>query len=265
LKSKILAEGSFVRFIKDSRISYGIYRSGTIERLAENFLYNSQTVTDEIAFEDVKLIAPVEPTKIVAVGLNYMAHVGELHPEITGVPAPKLFMKPSTSIIGPDDKIIYPDMTNHVDYEAELGVVIGKKSKNLTPEQAAGAIFGYCCLNDVTARDLQKTDGQWTRAKSFDTFCPIGPAVAKDIDPGNLNIECFVNGKLRQSGNSSFMIKNVYELTSFISRIMTLMPGDIIATGTPKGVGEIKPGDEVTVRIEKIGELTNYVAVSSSL
>lgn len=238
---------------------YGKLKAGVVQLLNKSFLYPDAEVIGETALDSLKLLAPVLPGKIVAVGLNYQDHIRELHPEITGTPSPKLFMKPSTAVIGPNDDIIYPNMTCHIDYEAELGVVIGKTTKSITTGNAKDAIFGYCCLNDITARDLQKIDGQWTRAKSFDTFCPIGPAIAVDIDPSNLDIECFVNGKLSQSGNSSYMIKNVYELVSFISEIMTLMPGDIIATGTPKGVGEIKPKDKVTIRIEKIGELTNYV------
>ncbi len=260
MKSKIFAKKCFVRFDKNGKSTFGIYKEGLIDILDKSFFCKDSTVIGEIAVSSVKLLAPVEPSKIVAIGLNYASHIGELHPEITGIPSPKLFIKPSTAIIGPDDKIIYPDMTHHVDYEAELGVVIGERTKNVTVQEAKDSVLGYCCLNDVTARDLQKSDGQWTRAKSFDTFCPIGPAIARNVDPFNLEIECFVNGKLRQSGNSSLMIKNVYELISFISKIMTLLPGDIIATGTPKGVGEIKPGDEVTIKINKIGELTNYVA-----
>ena len=259
MKSKISAPECFVRFSKNKKSAFGIYRKGLISVLDKSPFCKDSAVIGETTLSDVKLLAPVEPSKIVAIGLNYASHIGELHPEITGIPSPKLFIKPSTAIIGPDDKIIYPDMTHHVDYEAELGVVIGKITKNITVQEAKNSVLGYCCLNDVTARDLQKSDGQWTRAKSFDTFCPIGPVIARNIDPFDLEIKCFVNGKLRQSGNSSFMIKNVYELISFISKIMTLLPGDIIATGTPKGVGEIKPGDEVTIKIDKIGELTNYV------
>ncbi len=262
MMSKIFNDDCFICFDdkKTRKRAYGKLKNGVVEQFDKSFLFSDAIVIGEAQLDSLKLLAPVMPSKIVAVGLNYQEHIKELHPDITGVPFPKLFMKPSTAVIGPDDNIIYPNTTNHVDYEAELGVVIGKTTKNIGIGEAKDAIFGYCCLNDITARDLQKIDGQWTRAKSFDTFCPIGPAVVNNIDPLKLDIECFVNGKLRQSGSSSLMIKNVYELVSLISKIMTLLPGDVIATGTPKGVGEIKPKDKVTIRIEQIGELTNYVA-----
>ena len=172
---------------------------------------------------------------------------------------PIIFLKPLTSLIGPEDKIIYPKSSKRVDYEAELAIIIKDKCKNLQPEDVDKHIEGYTCLNDITARDLQKKDGQWTRAKSFDTFCPIGPKMVKDIDPNNLKIQSFLNGELKQDSNTSNFIFKAEELVSFISKVMTLMPGDIIATGTPAGIGSMKKGDEIEIKIEGIGSLINYI------
>jgi len=199
-----------------------------------------------------------KPSKIVAVGLNYKEHAKELGMKTAA--APIIFLKPASAVIYNNEKIIYPKMSGQVDYEAELAVVIGKKCRNVTEKNAHKYIMGYTCLNDVTARDLQKKDGQWTRAKSFDTFCPIGPRIVSGIDPNNLKIELFLNGKLKQSSNTKNLIFKVEKLVSFISQVMTLEKNDVIATGTPVGVGPVKPGDKLEVKIEKIGTLTNYVA-----
>jgi len=172
---------------------------------------------------------------------------------------PKIFLKPSTSVIGNGDKIVYPQGVTQLDYEAELGVVIKDKIKNLEPDQVDSHILGYTCANDVTARDLQRADVQWTRAKSFDTFCPLGPRIAKDINPDNLDIKLYLNGELKQSSNTSNMIFSVKEIVSFVSKIMTLLPGDVIITGTPPGVGPMRRGDKVQVEVEEIGKLENEV------
>jgi len=172
---------------------------------------------------------------------------------------PIIFLKPSTSIIGHLEPIIYPKMANQVDYEAELALVIKDKVKNVSVKEAPNYILGYTCFNDVTARDLQKKDGQWTRAKSFDTFSPLGPKIISDLDPTNLDIALYLNGELKQSSHTSNLIFSPFYLISFISQIMTLLPGDIIATGTPAGIGPMKIGDKVEVKIEKIGSLINYV------
>jgi 2-keto-4-pentenoate hydratase/2-oxohepta-3-ene-1,7-dioic acid hydratase in catechol pathway len=206
---------------------------------------------------DVKLLSPTEPSKVVAVGLNYQEHIDE-----TGMDkpdAPVLFMKPSTSVIGPNDPIIYPAGAARVDYEAELAVVIGKKCKNVSEAEAADYIFGYTCLNDVTERFMQGMDGQWTRAKSFDTFCPIGPYIVTDIKPNGLKVEAYLNGEQKQSASTDLLIFGVAELVSFISGVMTLLPGDVIATGTPSGIGPMEPGDKIEIRVEKIGSLSNTV------
>ena len=196
-----------------------------------------------------------EPTKIILVGLNYLDHAKELS---LAVPeSPILFIKPVTSLIGPGEPIIYPEQSKRVDYEAELAVIIKNKIKDVS--EVKGNILGYTCLNDVTARDLQKKDGQWTRAKSFDTFCPVGPRIVSDIDPDNVDVICRLNSRVVQHSNTRNLIFNVHYLVSFISKVMTLNPGDIISTGTPPGVGPMKRGDTVEVEIQGIGVLKNYV------
>ena len=198
-----------------------------------------------------------KPSKIVCVGLNYIDHAKELNMRIPDEPI--IFLKPSSSVIFNNEKIKYPKMSKQVDYEAELAVVIGKKCKNISEKNSKKYILGYTCLNDVTARDLQKKDEQWTRAKSFDTFCPLGPHIVSGINPDNLKIELFLNGKLKQSSNTKNLIFKIGKLVSFISKIMTLEKYDVIATGTPVGVGPVKIGDKIEVKIEKIGTLTNCV------
>jgi len=199
----------------------------------------------------------LHPTKIIAIGLNYLDHAKELNMEIPKYPL--IFMKPPTAVIGDREIIIYPPQTQELHYEGELGIVIGKKARNISIEAAKQYIAGYTCANDVTARDLQRLDGQWTRSKSFDTFCPLGPRIVKDIDPTNLAITTRVNSVTKQNSNTNQMIFNAYKLVSFISAIMTLLPGDVISTGTPPGVGELQVGDVVEVEIEGIGILRNTV------
>jgi len=199
----------------------------------------------------------INPTKIIAIGLNYLDHAKELKMNIPDYPL--IFMKPSTAVIGSGDAIILPPQTKELNYEGELAVVIKEKTKNVSKDEARRYIAGYTCANDVTARDLQLIDGQWTRAKSFDTFCPLGPRIVSDIDPKHLPIITRVNGEVRQKSNTINMIFDVFELVSFISEIMTLLPGDVIITGTPPGVGAIEVGDVVEVEIEGIGILKNTV------
>jgi len=206
---------------------------------------------------DVFILPPCIPTKAVCVGLNYKDHIEEMNDKIPQEPT--LFLKPATAVIGNGDQIILPEMSERVDYEGELAIVIGKKAKDIKEEDAKDYIFGYTIANDVTARDLQAKDGQWTRAKSFDTFLPIGPWIVTDLDPSSLDITTYVNGEIKQKSNTKNLIFNVFKLVSFISHIMTLNPGDIILTGTPSGIGPLKHGDTVTVEIEGIGKLTNRV------
>ncbi|HOE18308.1 MAG TPA: fumarylacetoacetate hydrolase family protein [Syntrophorhabdaceae bacterium] len=198
-----------------------------------------------------------QPTKIIAIGLNYIDHAKELNMPIPEYPI--IFMKPPTSVIENGDPILYPMQSKEVHYEGELAIVMKERARFVKQEDARRFIAGYACANDVTARDLQRIDGQWTRAKSFDTFCPLGPGIVSAADPANLTIETRVNSVTKQRSNTSNMIFNVFYLVSYISEVMTLLPGDVIITGTPPGVGPIVPGDEVEVEIEGIGILRNRV------
>ncbi len=210
------------------------------------------------ALKDVRLLAPSLPTKIVAIGLNYRAHAAEFNQKIPEEPL--FFLKPSTSVIGPGDDIIYPaHMSHRVDFEGELAVVIGRRARDVDLDKARDYILGYTAFNDVTARDLQGRDGQWTRAKGFDTFAPMGPWIETELDPCDVTIETYLNGERRQSAATEDMIFNVFELVNFVSRVMTLLPGDVIATGTPPGVGKMKPGNTVEVRVSGIDPLVNRV------
>ncbi len=209
------------------------------------------------SLEDIRLLPPVDPTKIVAIGLNYRDHAEEVGMPIPDLPL--LFLKPPSSVIGPGDAIRLPQGVGRVDYEAELAIIIGKKATGVSREQAPGYILGYSCLNDVTARELQGRDGQWTRCKGFDTFCPLGPWVETEVDPSDLTVEAYLNDERMQSSRTSKLVFGPGELVEFISRIMTLEPGDVIATGTPPGIGGMKSGDRIEVRIEGIGSLANRV------
>ena len=199
----------------------------------------------------------INPSKIIAIGLNYIDHAKELKMNMPDYPL--IFMKPSTSVIGNGDAIILPPQTKELNYEGELAVVIKEKARNVSQDEAWRFIAGYTCANDITARDLQRIDGQWTRAKSFDTFCPLGPRIVSGVDPKYRSIITRVNGAVKQDSNTKNMIFDVFELVSFISEIMTLLPGDVIITGTPPGVGAIEVGDVVEVEIEGIGVLKNTV------
>ncbi|MDI6896515.1 fumarylacetoacetate hydrolase family protein [Methanocella conradii] len=212
----------------------------------------------EYDMSEVKVLPPCTPTKIVCVGCNYVEHAKELNERIPDEPI--LFIKPPSSVLASGESIIYPEQAKRVDYEAELAVVIGKRTKNVKADKAKGHILGYTCFNDVTARDLQRKDVQWTRAKSFDTFSPIGPFIQTEVDPTNLNIKARLNGAVKQDSNTSDMIFNVYRLVEFVSSVMTLEMGDVIATGTPPGVGPMKRGDTIEVEIDNIGVLANKVA-----
>lgn len=208
--------------------------------------------------DDVRLLAPVLPSKVVAVGRNYADHAREMGSEPPAEPV--LFLKPSTAVVGHGDPIAYPvKLTQRVDYEGELAVIIGRLCREVPAAQAAEVIFGYACANDVTARDLQARDGQWTRAKGFDTFCPLGPWIETDADPADLELTTMVNGEIRQQARTSQLLYDVPALVEYISTVMTLLPGDVLLTGTPAGVGPLEDGDEVSVTIENIGSLRNTV------
>lgn len=210
--------------------------------------------SSEIAWSMADLRAPVKPSKIVCVGRNYAAHAKELGNELPKEPL--LFFKPPSSVIGPGGAIVLPKESERVDHEAELAVVIGRRVRKVAPEQAMDAVYGYTVACDVTGRDLQKKDGQWTRAKGFDTFCPVGPWIETDLDPRDLAIGCTVDGETRQAGRTSQMIFDIPTLLAYVSSVMTLEPGDLVLTGTPEGVGPLAAGNKLVVSIEGIGELS---------
>ena len=247
----------FVRFKKDNKICYGSVEGDSVKELS-GYIFTDYTILDKsFPLSSVEILAPCTPSKIIAVGLNYRSHAAEVK---MGIPEePILFMKPATAVIGHEQKIIYPLMSRRLDYEGELGVVIGRNCRSVSVAQAPLYILGYTCVNDVTARDLQKKDTQWTRAKGFDTFAPMGPFIQTELDPSDVLVETFLNGEKKQSASTRDLIFPVYFLVSFISQVMTLLPGDIIATGTPEGIGPMRVGDVVEVKIEGIGTLRNVV------
>ena len=214
-----------------------------------------------VELDELKVLAPTIPSKIICVGKNYADHAAEMNSSVPEEPV--IFLKPNTTVIADEDSIVLPDQSNDVHYEAELAVVIGAVAKDVPVERAGEVIFGYTCANDGTARDIQAKDKQWTRAKSFDTFCPLGPWIETELDPSTLNISCEVNDEVKQSSNTKEMIRGVHEMVSWISKVMTLIPGDVILTGTPAGVGPIVAGDSVSVTIQGIGTLTNPVVARS--
>lgn len=241
---------------------FGVLSDKLIDPIYSGDVFAGNFQTDEpIGLSDARLLPPVTPSKIVCVGRNYAEHARELGNEVPKEPL--LFLKAPSSLIVGGEPIIIPPQSQQVEHEGELAVVIGRIAKNLGEnENPFDYIFGYTCLNDVTARDLQRKDVQFTRAKSFDTFCPIGSFVETDLDPSNINLQVRVNGSLRQSGNTNQMVFPVSELIRYISHQMTLFPGDLIATGTPSGVGQLKDGETVEVEIEGIGVLSNPVRKS---
>jgi len=247
------------RFFRDGAAYYGVIEGDLIYPVErEEFFHRRSPEGSGVPLSEVRLLAPVEPTKIVALGLNYRAHAEEFNLRIPEEPL--IFLKPPSSVTGPGGEIVYPShMSRRVDYEGELALVIGKTACRVEPREAGDYILGYTCFNDVTARDLQKKDGQWSRAKGFDTFSPMGPWIETDMDAGDAVIETLLNGETRQRGTTADMIFSIPEVVSFVSRVMTLFPGDVIATGTPPGVGKMKPGDRVEVRVGGIGALTNIV------
>jgi len=246
-----------VRFKVDSSVRYGILDGDGVQAIEGKPFRSIKPAGRYHKLGEVKLLAPCTPSKIVALGLNYRSHAEEVKADLPG--APLIFLKPSTAVIGPEYSILYPSSSKRVDYEGELGVVIKKPAWRVSREDALEYVLGYTCFNDVTARDLQSQDGQWTRAKGFDTFAAIGPCIETELNPENVSLETHLNGELKQQGNTSDLIYSITELVNYISGIMTLLPGDVIATGTPDGIGPMLPGDTVEVKIESIGTLRNYV------
>lgn len=244
------------RFKYHDEVFHGVVRGERI--IVERGLY-----CDTFLLSELETLPPAQPSKIICVGLNYKDHAMELGMPLPGNPL--IFLKPPSAILGHMGNIVYPEQAGRVDYEAELAVVIGTRCKNVQSCDAGSVILGYTCFNDVTARDLQKEDGQWTRSKSFDTFAPFGPFITDGTtDVSDLSIKTRVNGKVRQESRTSNLIFNVPKLVEFISGIMTLEAGDVIATGTPPGVGELFVGDEVEIEIEDIGILKNTVAMNKN-
>jgi 2-keto-4-pentenoate hydratase/2-oxohepta-3-ene-1,7-dioic acid hydratase in catechol pathway len=238
--------------------AYGLLEEGEVSEISGPPWAQWSRTSHARPLADVRLVAPVDPPKIVCVGRNYAAHAAELGNDVPKEPL--IFLKPSSSIISDGDPIVLPTSSKRVEYEGELAMVIGRRCSQLRDtDDALQNVLGYTCLNDVTARDLQKSDVQFTRAKSFDTFCPIGPHIETDIDPTDVLVETYVNGALRQSGSTSLMTYPCAFLVRWLSRMMTLHAGDVVTTGTPAGVGPLVPGDTVEVRIAGIGVLRNPV------
>lgn len=211
--------------------------------------------------DEVRLLPPVQPTKLIYVGMNYIEHAVELGADLPEEPL--LFFKPPSALVGPDDAVVHPSDSQRLDYEGELAVVIGQRCRAVAAEKAFDVISGYTIANDITARDWQRPDTQWTKAKAWDTFAPLGPWVVTDLDPTDLTLRTLLNGEVRQESSTAKLHFGVPELIAFASRLMTLEPGDVIATGTPVGIGAMKPGDEVEVQIEGIGSLRNRIVEES--
>ncbi|WP_031508227.1 fumarylacetoacetate hydrolase family protein [Streptomyces megasporus] len=252
------------RFSIDGNVAFGVVegdaRSGdglVLDIIKGHPFAEFERSGKRIPLDKVRLLPPVLPNKVVAIGRNYAEHAAELGHEVPEVPT--AFFKPSTSVIGPDDPIVYPSFSHEVHHEAELAVVIGRMCSQVPRERVADVILGYTCANDVTARDVQRVEDQWARAKGFDGSCPLGPWVVTDLDPSDLAVMCTVNGEQRQLGRTGQMVRSIEDLVVHITEAMTLLPGDVILTGTPAGVGPINVGDEVAVTIEGIGTLTNKV------
>ena len=248
----------FARFAIGSTIGYGIVEDDGRLRAITTTPFLPWEATDE-TFDpaQVRMLAPVLPSKVCAIGLNYRAHAEEQGKPLPDEPL--LFLKPSTSVIGPGETIVMPSQSERVDHEAELAVVIGRATKGVRAAEALEYVLGYTCANDVTARDLQRKDVQFTRGKGFDTFCPLGPHVVTDVDGGKLDIVCRVNGEVRQSSSTSDMVFTIEELIEYVSAVMTLLPGDVILTGTPAGISPLADGDNVEIELEGIGVLANPV------
>ena len=247
-----------VRLLFEEDCRYGLTDGETVTLISDEpfAAWEPQGV---ISLDGARLLPPVVPTKVVCVGLNYRPHIVEMGHEMPVEPV--IFLKPSTSVVGPGERIDLPPQSARVEHEAELAVVIGRLCREVPRERVADVVLGYTCANDVTARDLQRTDGQWGRAKGFDTFCPLGPWIDTDVDPADLAVRCVVGDEVRQDGRTSQMVRDVAALVSWISDVMTLLPGDVILTGTPAGVGPLVVGDRVSVSIPPIGTLTNRVAL----
>ena len=243
------------RIEHDGGARYALESDSTF-RLVEGDIFDGPLQEGQ-AVTPSRFLSPVVPSKVVAIGLNYKDHASEMNKPLP--PEPLMFLKPSTAVVGPGEAIRIPPNAGEIHYEAELGVVIGKRASRVTADKAMDYVLGLTCLIDVTARELQRKDVQYTRGKGFDTFAPIGPCIAIGLDPASLDIEGWLNGERKQASNTKQLIFSVPQIVAFVSNVMTLLPGDVIATGTPSGVGPLKSGDRFTVKIEGIGELSNPV------
>jgi len=247
-----------VRFAVSRHSHYGILAGNRVRQISASPFRGVKALDKFYKLSEIRLLPPCQPSKIVAIGINYRSHAREFKHDLPD--SPLMFLKPATAVIGPGANIIYPSLSNQVDFEGELGIVIGKKAHRIAATDAVKYVLGYTCFNDVTARDLQKRDGQWTRAKGFDTFAAIGPWIETELDPSALKLETRLNGEIKQSGTTADLIFPVAQLVSSVSQVMTLLPGDVIASGTPGGVGPMQPGDTVEIEIEDIGTLVNHVS-----
>ncbi len=249
----------FIRYLREDGIpQVGWVREDQIGLVHGDLFSQYQRAEATLSLSSVKLLAPLTPSKIICVGRNYAAHAQEHGNEVPEIP--QLFFKPPSAVIGPEEQIILPFQSEQVEHEAELAVVIGRRGRFITAEDALDHVFGYTAANDVTARDLQRRDLLWTRAKGFDTFCPVGPWIETEFDPSDALVTCHVNGEMRQLASTRDMVFTVRQLIAFASSIMTLEPGDLILTGTPAGVSQVFPGDSIEVKIDGIGTLHNPVA-----
>jgi 2-keto-4-pentenoate hydratase/2-oxohepta-3-ene-1,7-dioic acid hydratase in catechol pathway len=246
-----------VRYSHQGEVGFGVHEDEAVAAISPHPFGAFEYTGQRVPAGEVRLLAPVLPSKVVCVGRNYAEHARELGNEVP--PTPVLFLKPSTAVVGPGDPIVRPEGVGRVDYEGELAVVVGKLVRRLAPPDAIQAVLGFTCANDVTARDLQRADGQWTRAKGFDSFCPLGPWIETDLDSSDLAISTLVNGETRQQARTSQLEHGVADLLAFVSRVMTLLPGDVLLTGTPAGVGPLTAGDRVEVEVEGVGVLANEV------
>jgi len=248
----------FCRILREEQACYAVSDGDQLTIVDGNPFEKWQRTHLHLDLQNAKFLPPCLPTKIIAIGRNYQDHAAELGNEVSKEPL--IFLKPPSALIGHEDDIVYPPQSQRVDYEGELGVVMGHRASRLkTVEEARFAVFGYTIINDVTARDLQKADIQFTRAKSFDTFCPVGPFIETELDPTQVTVETYLNHELRQQASTSTLAFDVDTLIQYISNIMTLEPGDLISTGIPAGVGPMQPGDVVEVKIDPIGTLRNRV------
>jgi 2-keto-4-pentenoate hydratase/2-oxohepta-3-ene-1,7-dioic acid hydratase in catechol pathway len=245
------------RFSVEGEPSFGVVEGDEVAALASHPFGPVSFSGERHALGAVRLLAPVIPTKVVAIGKNYADHAREMGGEPPA--APVIFLKPSTAVVGPGDAIARPPSVERLDYEGELAVVIGRLARDVPRERALDAVLGYTCANDVTARDQQATDGQWSRAKGYDSFCPLGPWIETDLDPGAARVTTTLNGETKQDAPTSLLLHDVATLIAYVTSVMTLLPGDVLLTGTPAGVGPMQVGDEVSVTVDAVGTLTNRV------